>query len=320
MKKVLSVCLSLMLLLACIPLQASADGTAVFAVGTAEAHAGETVSIPVMIENNPGIIAFRVTVSFDTDVLTLQSAAAADLLAAEKITFGGSYDTDSFRILWEDGTGSGNTTVSGTFATLEFLVKEDAPIGETTISINYSASSTFDYDLNEVAFGTRAGSVTVVPTEVGSWSFSEDCTLCTYEGNEGEQYIVGMDLAYPVISEYIETTGGWSYEIELNEFDMESTGAKLMIKDANDTVVEEYYTVLFGDINGDGVLDPTDTTILVYLMGNVLDEPWADFAVTDEYPQSFAADVNHDLVLDGSDASGIVYQMGDIDDIDQVIF
>ena len=162
-------------------------------------------------------------------------------------------------------------------------------------------------------------SITTQQSETGSWSFSEDCTLCTYEGTEGEQYIIGLDLSCPVISDYIETTGGWSYAIELNEFGMESTGAKLMIKDENDTVVEEYYTVLFGDINGDGVIDPTDTTILVYLMGNVLDEPWADFAVTDEYPQSFAADVNHDLVLDGTDTSGIIYQMGNIEDIDQAI-
>lgn len=319
MKKLISVCMALMLILACIPVHASADGTPTFAVGTVDAYAGDTVEVPVLIENNPGIIALRVTVSFDTDVLTLQNAESASLFSEGVLTFGGSYATSTFNILWENGTGS-NATVNGAFAILTFLVSEDAPEGSAVISISYSASSTFNMDLTEVAFSTANGAVTVQAAENGGWSFTEGCTLYTYESEiSGLKFVAGLDTAYPMISDYIETTGGWSFEVEPNEVGMESTGAKLVIYDANGDAVEEYWSIMFGDINGDGVFDGMDITLLTYLIGNVLDEPWADYAVTDEFPQTYAADTNHDFVLDGMDITCLVYQIGNTEQIDQMM-
>ncbi len=318
MKKLISVCMALMLVLACVPLHASAEGSPTFAAGTAEAYPGHTVEIPVLIENNPGIIAFRITVSFDTSVLTLTKATPVPLFSEGTMTLGGSYETATYNILWENGTGSSNMTGNGTIVTLEFLVDENAPIGDTAVSVSYDTRSTFDYDLNEVAFETRAGAVTVVQAEVGSWSFSEDCTLFTFESEIcGTKFVAGLDITYPVISDYVETTGGWTFEVELNDVDMESTGAKLVIYDADGNVVDEFWSVMFGDINGDGVFDGMDQTYLVYAMNTMLDEPWADFATTDESPQAFAADTNHDFVLDGMDLSAIVYQISNREDIEQ---
>lgn len=309
MKKLISVCLALMLVLACIPLQASAEeGTPTFAVGTAEALPGETVEIPVMIENNPGIIGFLVTVSFDTTLLTLQNAVSESLFSEGAMTLGGSYETATYNILWENGTGS-NATENGTFATLTFLVAADAPVGDIPVSISYSAKSTFDIDLNAVTFGTRAGAVTVAQAEEGGWSFTEGSGLYTYESEiVGTLFVAGLDPFSPIISDYVETTGGWTFDVELNEYDMESTGAKLVIYDADGTAVEEYWSVLFGDINGDGILDGTDLSMQAYLIQTKLDEPWANFATTDESPQSFAADCNQDFILDGTDYSFMVYQ------------
>lgn len=310
MKKLISVCLALMLVLACIPLQASAEeGTPTFAVGTAEALPGETVEIPVMIENNPGIIGFLVTVSFDTTLLTLEDAVSESLFSAGAMTLGGSYETATYNILWENGTGSENATENGTFATLTFLVDADAPVGDIPVSISYSAKSTFDIDLNAVTFGTRAGAVTVAQAEEGGWSFTEGSGLYTYESEiVGTLFVAGLDPFSPIISDYVETTGGWTFDVELNEYDMESTGAKLVIYDADGTAVEEYWSVLFGDINGDGILDGTDLSMQAYLIQTKLDEPWANFATTDESPQSFAADCNQDFILDGTDYSFMVYQ------------
>lgn len=317
MKKLISVCLALVLLAVCIPLQASAEGTPTFAVGAVQARVGETVEVPILIENNPGIIALSVSISFDRNVLTLQDAASASLFSEGAFTFGGTYDTDTFKIIWENGTGS-NATENGAFATLTFLVSEDAPLGDTVVSISYTASSVFDVYLTEVAFDTRAGAVTVLPAEVGGWSFSEDCTLCTYEGDNGVNYVVGLDIVYPVISEYIITTGGWSAEVEPNNYDSESTGAKLVISDENGTVVEEYYSVLFGDINGDAIVDQADQTIIQYTIGFTNPEPWAQFIFPDEYPQSFAADANHDYILDPGDVTCVSYSIGNTEEIVQI--
>ena len=334
MKKLISVCMALILLLACVPLQASSiDGTPTFAVGTVTAHAGETVDVPILIENNPGIVGLSVTVSFDTDVLTLKNAAEAPLFvdgdghSVGYYMFGGTYNTSSFTILWDDGTGV-NSTQSGTFATLTFEVAEDAPLGDTAISIGYSAGSTFaaapapDNTLTEVAFDTRAGAVTVASSEVGGWSFSEDCTLYTYECESGMQIVAGFDPLEPQITDYIETTGGWTYDVVPNAYGGESTGAKLVIYDENGDAVEEYWSVFFGDINGDAVIDQNDLTILRLLIGNKLNTTWAkEYLTTDEFPQTFAADTNstHDLVLDLMDMTCLRYQIGNKQDINQFI-
>lgn len=319
-KKILSVCLALILLV-CIPMQAFAEGTPTFAAGSAEASPGDTIEIPVLVENNPGIIALAVNISFDSNVLTLQEASAStSVFPQDRITFGGSYDTDSFNILWEDGASDENYTVNGTLAVLTFLVNEDAPTGESVITVSYTASSVLDYDLNEVAFTTRNGSVTVVPTEVGGWSFAEGSELYTFDAeNSDYRFVCGLNVYDPVITDEVVTTGGWSYEVVPNEFELESTGAKLVIYDENKNVVEEYYAVLFGDINGDATFDLTDMSLMADAMGYTLDKDlaWADFELPDQFPESFAADPNHDLTLDLTDPGMLLDHMGGLEEIDQ---
>ena len=318
MKKVFSVCLALVLLLACISVQASAEDTPTFAAGNVEALPGETVEIPILIENNPGIVALSVNVSFDGNVLELQNASATgSVFPAEGITFGGTYNTDSFNIIWYDATSTANYTDSGLIATLTFLVKEDAPIGETSISVSYARSSVVDVNLDEVTFDTRNGVINVVSPEVGGWSFTEgDNTLFIYEGGSGVNFVCGLDSFSPVVSDFIETTGGWTSDVELNEYGMESTGAKLVIYDENANVVEEYYTVLFGDVSGDGNFDLSDVSMQMDVLGGLITDTWMDFLDSDEYAQSFAADISHDLNLDLTDVGLILDQLSGVE-IDQ---
>lgn len=316
MKKILSVCLALVML-ACISMQAFAQDTPTFAAGSATAYPGDTIEIPILIENNPGIVALSVSVSFDRNVLTLQGASESEsVFPGAGITFGGSYDTNSFNILWEDGTSAENYTLNGTIATLTFLINENAPAGDSVISVGYQSSSVVDVDLQDVAFETRSGVVTVLPLEVGGWSFTDD-NLYTYEAESGARYICGLDSFDPVVTGLIETTGGWTYEVEANEYGMESTGAKVVIYDEKGAVAEEYYTVLFGDISGDGSFDLSDVSLQMDVMGGNLNEPWADFFDTDEYAQTFAADVSHDLTLDLTDVSYVLDQLGGVEEIDQ---
>ena len=306
-KKIFSVCLALILLLACVSLQTSAEGTPTFAAGTA------------VIENNPGIVGLNIVVSFDRSALTLQSATDALLFSdTPTVTFGGNYDTDAFHIIWENGTSHVNLTNNGTLATLTFLVNEDAPIAETTITVSYT--SAFDVDLTDVAFETRNGAVTVTPLEVGGWSFAEGSTLYTYEAITSDlKFVCGLDIFVPMITGSVETTGGWTYAVEPNEFSLESTGAKLVIYDENNDVVEEYYAVLFGDINGDATFDLTDVSLLADAMGYTVDEnePWSGFVLVDEYPQSFAADPSHDMSLDLTDMGMLADHLGYLQEIDQ---
>ena len=295
MKKTLTVFVALALLIACIPV-ASATDTPTISAGTASALAGETVQIPVCIENNPGIMSCFVSVSYDRNLLTLTAADYADLFTGGSPEASGSLTQNPFNMLWYDFTA--NRTNSGDFFLLTFAISEDAVPGDLTITVAYSQDNTFDYDGNDVVFSTQNGKITVLAPEVGGWSFSEDCTLYTYEGENNVNFIGGVNsLDDPYMSDYIETTGGWTYAVEDNDAGAESTGAKLTIFDETGTAVEEYYLVYFGDANGDGVINGMDILVIM----DMISGDWGDFILSDEFPQTFAADLNHDGNVNGMD-------------------
>ncbi|MBQ7541593.1 MAG: hypothetical protein IJT44_04810 [Clostridia bacterium] len=295
MKKIISVCLALVLLLACVPLQVSAEGAPSFSVGTVFANPGDTVQVPVNIENNPGIVACKIMVSYDQSLLTLTAAEFTSLFSAGSFTTSGSLSYFPFALMWDDGTGESNHTESGAFAMLTFAVSDDAPRGVIEISLSYTASNVFDVDMQNVSFQTQSGGI-----EIGGWSIEEDSTLYTYEGESGVNYIAGVDiLDDDFISPHIVTTGGWSFEVEENSQHKESTGAKLVIYDYQDNVVEEYFVVFFGDVNGDGDITGIDVQACIKVRSR------DDFDVPDEYAQAFAADVDHNDEVTGIDCQCI---------------
>ena len=167
------------------------------------------------------------------------------------------------------------------------------------MTITCDNGSIFDTDLNGVAFGEVSGSVTVTQAaEEGGWRFSEDSTLHLIESVNEIQFVTGVDVDDPWVSSYVETTGGWRAEVEPNTHDCESTGAVLKIYDADDELVESYVIIVFGDADGNAVIDGEDVMLIkdvVNRMGNV---EWMNYNDTDEFPQSFASDIDHNYTVD----------------------
>lgn len=67
------------------------------------------------------------------------------------------------------------------------------------------------------------------------------------------------------IEDYFYVQGNGYMELEYSELSGEyGTGAKIIVKD-NDTdeIVEEFYVIIFGDINGDSVIDVIDSALVV---------------------------------------------------------
>lgn len=298
MKKILSVFVALALMLACIPVYVTAVETPTFSAGTVSAMPGDTVQIPIRIENNPGIMSCFISVSYDPAELTLTGADYCDLFTGGTAVPGGNLSLIPFNLLWYDYTA--NQSASGDFFELTFKVSENAVAGDKTITVTYSADNTFDENGDNVAFETQNGAVTVQ----GGWSFSEDCFLYTYVSENDENFICGVNsIDDPFMSDYIETFGGWSFNVEYNDLDVESTGSKLTILDQSGTAVEEYTLIYLGDVNGDGVINGMDIQLLLEIMTD--SDTW-DFLFTDELPQTFAADVNVDGTINGMDIQCIM--------------
>ena len=304
MKKALCICLAFLWLALSCTAAVFAEDAPDFSVGTVQGAAGDSVDVPITLEGGSGLIACRLYVSFDPSVLTLTGASEGTVFAGEYV-FSNDLTSSPFALVWCDALTENNHTESGVLCVLHFTIASDAPAGSSALTLTYDANSTFDVNLQNVACTVQNGAVTVSPQETGGWSFSADSALHILT-IEDKSYVTGLDADDPLVSDYVETTGGWSFTVTENEMDGESTGAVLTIYDENGDVAEQYETVLFGDIDGDGQCNIDDAMEIVALVCFQNDGDWVQYDVSWDNPQAFAADVDHDGEVTISDAMEII--------------
>ncbi len=130
-------------------------------------------------------------------------------------------------------------------------------------------------------------------------------------------YIYGVEPEYAEdIYSVFEVIGDGELEIVANEAGSEAgTGTIVNVLDLDGNVVESYVLVIFGDVNGDGMIDMVDA-------GDIeLHDAWmyemSSNGMRFEYAyQAFAADVNCDYMADMVDAGDVelhdayMYEMG----------
>lgn len=100
--------------------------SAVVRVQNTSAMPGESIVVPVLIENNPGIAGFSFDLSYDDSILTLKSVTTGEALTAGQISTNGNV------VNWYT---MDNITTSGTILNLTFQVSDQAVAGESEISV-----------------------------------------------------------------------------------------------------------------------------------------------------------------------------------------
>ena len=161
---------------------ASADAPA-FSVSDASGKAGDEVSVKVEISGNPGIIAFHLLADYDSGALTLVDAKSGIFPG----TSFGSKEKLPFSFLWSDAV-SGDYTDNGTLAELTFKIKDDAPAGEYTVSLQYDPEDVFNFDMQNVSFETSAGKITVTGGQGGaSSSASGNASSAADDSSSGQK-------------------------------------------------------------------------------------------------------------------------------------
>lgn len=177
------------------------------AVGSAEGKPGDDVSVPLTVTNNPGIVALRVFVEYNAEVLQLTDVQDGAVFPAGKSTFNDNLQANPYTMLWMDGTATKNYTANDTLATLTFTILESAKDCVSPITVTYDSSSTFNADLTDVTFSIQNGSVTVAKEEkLYTTTFVVDGTaVSTKQYHEGETIVKPAD---PVKEGY--TFKGWT--------------------------------------------------------------------------------------------------------------
>ena len=182
-KRVLSVLLILALFVSCFAFSAGAEGTPTICVSDAGSVArGSEVSIDIAVANNPGIMSFSLTVTYDASRLSLVS------LGQGAVTGSGFWTVNGARATW---VASSDVKTDGTIMTATFKVLDDAPMGAAAVGVSYKAGDIGNYNEEEVNFAVVPGGVTVACashdikgtvtkeptcTEKGEKTFA--CTVC----------------------------------------------------------------------------------------------------------------------------------------------
>ena len=156
-------------------------------VTSVEGKPGETVRVPIMIEENPGIMAIGIDVAYDASVLELVGTEKGDIFTGNVFEVPSQNLTDNpYRYTVTDATNEYST--DGTLVTYIFKIKEGAQPGKTTA---LELSIPFAYNLAEqqVYFNANSGAVRIIPPiNVYTVTFKDwdGTVLKTQEVNEGE--------------------------------------------------------------------------------------------------------------------------------------
>lgn len=128
---------------------------------------GKQVDVTISLRNNPGVASMMLTVGYNPDVLTLTSVN-------DKGNLGSAVHSDNllacpYTLTWANDLAMENYTFNGEIVVLSFLVKEDAALGETPITIYYDYDNfdIFNVDGEEVRFALVDGVVNVLDTLIG---------------------------------------------------------------------------------------------------------------------------------------------------------
>ncbi len=180
MKKFLRIVVSLALAIvlcvpAVLPVYAASPSLSVTAPTTVKP--GDTFTVRVFVNNNPGIASWRITLSFDTSKLTLVSAEAGAKMAYRGITLNtdqGGNMSNYNQVIGYYATAA-NFTTTGEYLTATFKVSSSVSEG----SVGFVASMDDDYCVNQsyqnVSFssGTATTKIEKTPDNPGNTDTTE---------------------------------------------------------------------------------------------------------------------------------------------------
>ncbi len=186
MKKILSVILTALLILSCIPFTAlAAAETSTITVDTVSAAAGATVNVNVNISNNPGIAGATFKISYNQH-LTLVSATSGEVFDVLDFTQPGTF-ANPCNFTWDSE--NAEATEDGTFLTLTFEVDPEAPQNEKlNVDISYRFGDVFNNDA-DLTFDIVNGNVVVLDYIPGD--VFEDGVINAKDTRLIRQYIAG---------------------------------------------------------------------------------------------------------------------------------
>ncbi len=153
---------------------------------------GETVTVTVNIDQNPGIYYLSIYLNYDTEALELISVQNETTILL----------TAGYAYIWTAG-GTNNYTGTGALATLTFAVKEDAPDGAYEIGIWAEYCECYNIDEDSVTIAFDKGVIEVC-SHSKTTTVSDRLPTCT---EAGENIIYCADCGIELSRESVAPLG-----------------------------------------------------------------------------------------------------------------
>lgn len=139
------------------------DGS--FVVSNVKALRGKTADVTVSVKNNPGIIAAKLNISYDTSKLKLIKVTNGTVMGGSLFDAGNNLAVSPYSVCWNDT--ESNHTNDGVMVTFTFEIAENAQVGVTPVTLTYDKGSTFNSELSDISFSKVNGSVEITDRTPG---------------------------------------------------------------------------------------------------------------------------------------------------------
>ena len=236
----------------------AAENKITFSVEDIECTAGTTISVPVVVTNNTGLVSASLSIEFDSSILSLIDVFDAGLLGNAVHT--PSYSSPYY-LTWENDISISDYTANGTLATLVFKVTDTASEGEYSIGIHtFENDGILNSDGIPVDCTFVSGCVSVKP-EVCMHKWADWKSLSSYKHKR----------ACSICGEYEVAPHNWddgkiALEPTSNENGVRTYTCKVCSAQKNEIIpaleVEKY--TLSGTVTSYGDDETTVTTLHLY--------------------------------------------------------
>lgn len=290
---------------------------------------GETAVVTVKVSANYPVATFSIPVFYDKTKVQVSDAAAvmpnyaqadvatdATAVDSAKIYNQTAVDSTKYGFVLVNYIGGANETVPATLENeivLTFTITAKADVsGNAAVMCVSESAKTDSNTAGMLYFGstTSGTTITSIPENVENVNVTNAAASVTISNGSTELVAKGgTDTVVDTNNKYIygikpgsniedcfQVNNG-SYElVPTSSGATNGTGAQIKVKDAGGTVVDTYTVIIFGDVNGDGVVTMADSSeVELASLGKVITK---DFG-------KMAADVNGDGGVTMSDANEV---------------
>ncbi len=229
-----------------------AAGTTKVEFGQVEGKRGDEVTVPITMQNNPGIATFRFRVDYDTEHLQFVSAEKTSITADGTITSQVDLDNSNVTFLW---FAIDNVNGDGVIANLKFKILDTAE-GSFPLTVTYLPEDLLDENRTQIPYTVENGSITVKGVTVSGSvvSFgetSEAVTLNLFDGTTEIDQVITTNGSYA-----FESVLPGNYTIEVSKANHVTRKYDITVADTE--LVQDVKIHLLGDITGDGRITAVD--------------------------------------------------------------